>query len=191
MRQMRLFVAINFPDEIKNTLGSFIKDIRALPSNAKWVETENLHLTVCFLGDVPAIKIAFIVEALRRSVEGVSPFYLNLGGVGLFPSKERPRVFWAGVSGETAALLQLNSQVQQGLKRIGFATGEKRFSPHLTLARLRSPEGFPAVFDQAEKIARDREFGVAKITSVDLMLSKLGPQGPKYSVIQRIRLAGD
>lgn len=190
MRQMRLFIAINFPNEIKSSLNSFIKDLKVLSSDAKWVNSENLHLTVQFLGDVPEDKVTLAVEALKRSVEGVSPFYLTLGGVGVFPSKDRPRVFWAGVHGETAVLSELHRKVQKELGLLGFAPDQKRFSPHLTLARLRSPQGFPAVFEKAEKIARGKEFGRTKITSVDLMLSELGPQGSRYSVLSGIQLAG-
>ncbi|NLI12816.1 RNA 2',3'-cyclic phosphodiesterase [Pelotomaculum propionicicum] len=185
---MRLFVAINFPNEIKNSLNSFIKDLKVLPSDAKWVNSENLHLTVQFLGDVPEDKAVSTVEALKRSVKGVSPFYLTLGGVGVFPSKDRPRVFWAGVHGETTALLELHRRVQKELGRLGFTPDQKRFSPHLTLARLRSPQGFVAVFDRAEKLARGKEFGRAKVMSVDLMLSELSPRGPRYTVMAGIKL---
>lgn len=190
LRQLRLFVAINFPNEIKQTLGSLIDDLRTLPSDVKWVEMENLHLTVQFLGNVGEDLVPSTVEALNRSVAGVSPFSLTLGGLGVFPSKARPRVFWVGVSGETAVLLQLNRQVQRELGQLGFEPGNNRFSPHLTLARIRSPQGFAAVMDRAEKITEGREFGSAKISSTELMLSELGPKGPKYSVIARILLPG-
>ncbi len=189
MRQMRLFVAVNFPLEIKQALVSFISELRGMPADVKWVGAQNLHLTVQFLGNTGADLAPRVVEALKRSVGGVSPFYLSLGGVGVFPSKDRPRVFWAGVHGETAVLSELHRKVQKELGQLGFAPDQKRFSPHLTLARLRSPQGFPAVFEKAEKIARGKEFGRAKISSVELMLSELGPHGPRYSVLAGIQLA--
>ncbi len=190
LRQMRLFVAVNFPLEIKQALGSFINELRAMPADVRWVGAQNLHLTVQFLGNTGEDLAPRVVEALKRAAVGVSPFNLALGGVGVFPSKDRPRVFWAGVHGETAVLSELHHKVQRELGQLGFAPDQKRFSPHLTLARLRTPQGFPAVFDRAEKTARGREFGRAKIASVDLMLSELGPHGPKYSVLAGIQLPG-
>lgn len=190
MRQMRLFVAVNFPQEIKQALGSFINELRAMPADMKWVGAQNLHLTVQFLGNTGEDLAPRVVEALKRSAVSVSPFYLSLGGVGVFPSKDRPRVIWVGVHDETAVLADLHRKVQRELGQLGFAPDQKRFSPHLTLARLRSPQGFSAVIEKAEKIARGKEFGRAKIASVDLMLSELSPQGPRYSVLAGIQLPG-
>lgn len=189
MRQVRLFIAINLTDELKQTIGSIIKDLRRFPCDAKWVEDGHLHLTVQFLGNVPEDQIAFIENALKRSVVDVAPFNLNLSGVGAFPSVERPRVLWVGVSGETAVLSRLHHQVQKEMEPLGFEPEKRRFSPHLTLARVRSPLGFSAVMERAEKLAvKHGQFGSAKITSMELMLSELGPKGPKYSVLARIPL---
>lgn len=190
LRQMRLFVAVNFPFEIKKAVGSFIQDLRKLSADLKWVEPENLHLTVQFLGNVSEEQVPDVTEALNRAAAGIAPFSLKLSGVGVFPSRERPRVFWAGAAGDTAPLLKLSRQVRRELKELGFDPGENAFSPHLTLARLRSPAGFSDVLDRAEKAAENRVFGTAKIKTVDLMLSELGPGGPKYFTLARAPLAG-
>lgn len=191
MRQMRLFVAINFPDVVKQSLGTFINHLRDLTADAKWVEAGNLHLTVQFLGNVPEDQVPAVVTALNRSVAGVASFRLNVSGVGVFPSVQRPRVLWAGVEGETSALIRLHRQVQRELEQLGFEPENRRFSPHLTLARVRSPLGFPAVMEKAEEIAGKKgKFGSADIVSVDLMLSELSPRGPQYSVLARIPIAG-
>lgn len=190
MRQMRLFVAVNLPFEIKKGIGSFIRDLRKVNADMKWVEPENLHLTVQFLGNVSEDQVPAVAAALNRAAERIAPFTLKLSGVGVFPSRERPRVFWAGVGGDTVDLLQLNRQVQRELKEPGFAPGKNKFSPHLTLARLRSPAGFLDVFDKAEKVAENKIFGSAKISTVDLMLSELGSRGPKYFTLARAPLTG-
>jgi len=187
---MRLFVAVNFPDEIKQALGAFIKDIRQHPADVKWVEVKNLHLTVQFLGSVPEDQVPAIVNALNRSGTGVNPFYLSLSGVGVFPSIERPRVLWAGVSGDTDFLSRLHRQVQKELAQLGFEPEKRPFSPHLTLARVRSPQGFSAFMERSEKLAgKHGKFGTAKIVSLDLMLSELGSKGPEYFVLARIPLS--
>ncbi len=188
MRQMRLFVAVNFPFEIKKALGSFIQDLKKIKADMKWVEPENLHLTVQFLGNVSEEQAPAVTAALNRAAARIAPFTLRLGGIGVFPSREKPRVFWAGAGGDTAALLELSRQVQRELGVLGFAAAKNKFSPHLTLARLRSPAGFAEVMDRAEKAAENRVFGSAKISTVDLMLSELGPRGPKYFTLARAPL---
>ncbi|MCL6634338.1 MAG: RNA 2',3'-cyclic phosphodiesterase [Peptococcaceae bacterium] len=191
MRQMRLFVAINLPEPVKQVLGSFVGELRRLTSDARWVEQGNLHLTLKFLGNVPEEQVPAIIAALERSAAGVPPFRLDLGGVGVFPSMERPRVFWVGVSGETAALSRLHRQVQEEMKQLGFEPENRRFTPHLTLARLRSPLGFAAVLERADMLARQQgRFGSVKVASMELMLSELSPGGARYSVLAGFSLPG-
>ena len=191
VRQMRLFVAINFPDQIKQVLSSLVKELRRLPADARWVKERNFHLTVQFLGNVPEGQVPDIVASLDRSAAGVPPFRLDLGGVGVFPSIERPRVFWSGVMGETAALSRLYRRVWEEMAELGFVPEKRRFSPHLTLARLRSPKGFADVMERAEGLARQHgKFGSTAINSVELMLSELSPGGPKYTILARIPLSG-
>ena len=187
---MRLFVAANLPPTIKKDIYLFIQDLKKIDGDIRWVRPENLHLTVQFLGNVHGELVQAVTEALHRAAAGVAPFTLQLGGVGVFPSRERPRVFWVGVSGDIAVLRQLNRQVQGELKELGFDPGKNRFSPHLTLARLRSPAGFVQIMARAEKIAAGKAFGVADIATVDLMLSKLGPGGPKYHLLASVPLIG-
>lgn len=187
---MRLFIAINFPDKVKQTLGSFIDDLRRIPLDAKWVEVENLHLTVQFLGNAPAEQVPAIVSVLHCSVEGIPSFSLALEGVGVFPSVERPRVLWVGVSGETALLFRLHRRVQEEVDLLGYEAEKRRFSPHLTLARLKSLIGFPALWEMAASLGeRYGKFGLVKFSSVELMQSELEPKGPKYSILARIPLS--
>jgi 2'-5' RNA ligase len=190
LRQMRLFVAVNFPDALKKDIGSMISDLKVISADMKWVEAENLHLTVQFLGNVSEDQVLAVAESMKKSAAGAGPFTLKLGGVGVFPSRERPRVFWAGVTGDTDALLNLCRQVQGDLRRLGFDPGKNKFSPHLTLARLRSPAGFADVLDRAEKIAGNKVFGSARIKTIELMSSELGPRGPKYYVLAKATLNG-
>lgn len=151
MRQMRLFIAVNFPEKIKRTLGAFIRGLSQIPSDLKWVREENLHLTVQFLGNVPEERVPAVSAALQKSVTGIAPFRLVLKGVGVFPSVERPRVLWAGIGGETAPLLILQRQVQREMGLMGFEPEKRKYSPHLTLARARSPYGFIDVMEKAER----------------------------------------
>jgi len=191
LRQMRLFVAINFSDDVRKKIGSIIRELQQLPSDIKWVDDSNLHLTVQFLGNVPEDQIPAIVNVLNHSVTGINNFRLDLGGVGVFQSVERPRVLWMGISGDTAILSRLQRQVQEGLRQLGFKPEKRRFSPHLTLARVRSPFGFPNILGKAEMlVGKNEKFVSANINSIELMLSELSSKGSNYFVLSRISLSG-
>ncbi|TEB07201.1 2'-5'-RNA ligase [Pelotomaculum schinkii] len=188
MRQMRLFIAVNFPEEIKRTLGAFIRSLSQIPSDLKWVREENLHLTVQFLGNVPEEQVPAVSMALQKSVTGIAPFRLVLKGAGAFPSVERPRVLWVGIGGETAPLLILQRQVQREMGFMGFEPEKRKFSPHLTLARARSPYGFIDVMEKAREDT-GKAFGTVRIDSIELMLSDLQAKGPSYFVLSRAPLS--
>lgn len=190
MRQMRLFIAVNFPEEIKRTLGTFIRKLSKIPSDLKWVREENLHLTIQFLGNVTEDQVSSVNNALQKSVSGVAPFKLVLEGIGAFPSIERPRVLWVGISGDSPSLLLLHRQVQREMELLGFEPEKRKFSPHLTVARARSPYGFADVMEKAKEVMEISEiFGTANIGSIELMLSKLESKGPQYSVLSQVPLS--
>lgn len=190
LRQMRLFVAVNFSDATRKKIASLAGELQKLPSDVKWVKEANFHLTVQFLGNVEEERVPGIVNALQKAVIGINSFTLALGGTGVFPSVERPRILWLGISGEVAVLSRLQRQVQEGFRQIGFPPEKRRFSPHLTLARIRSPYGFSELLKQAQILVEKNKFSSVHINSIELMLSDLKPNGPVYSVLSRIPLTG-
>lgn len=189
MRQMRLFIAVNFPDDIKRILGGFIRNLSKVPSDLKWVGQENLHLTVQFLGNVPEERVSAVRAALQKAAAGIAPFELTLERAGAFPSVERPRVLWVGIGGETAPFITLHGRVQREMELLGFEPEKRKFSPHLTLARARSPYGFSDVMKKAQEVASAANvFGTARVESIELMLSELQPKGPRYSILYKALL---
>ena len=170
---MRLFIAVNFPFEIKKGIGSFIQDLRKVRSDMKWVEPENLHLTVQFIGNVSENEVPAVTAALNRVAARIAR-HLEVKGLAIPSGKAR--VFWAGAGGDTAALLELSRQVQRA-GSMGLLRRKRNFHPS-NFNRLRSPAGF-AVMDRAESGGKQGVW-FAKISTVDLMLSELGPRGPKY-----------
>lgn len=190
LQQVRLFVAVNFPVAAKEKISSLVGELQKMPSDVKWVKAANLHLTVQFLGNVDAGQTPAIVDALRRAVTGINSFQLMPGGAGVFPTAARPRVLWLGLSGETSVLIRLQRQVQAELGRIGFLPEKRRFSPHLTLGRVRSSGGFPELLEQMQKLAAHLQFSPVRIDSIELIRSELSPKGPSYFVLSRIPLAG-
>ncbi|MEE9201816.1 MAG: RNA 2',3'-cyclic phosphodiesterase, partial [Dehalococcoidia bacterium] len=101
MEQLRLFVAVELPPEVREALAGLQGELRPRGSpGVRWVGPEGIHLTLKFLGGVPRAQVAPVEEALRGAASGQAAFSLSLGMPGFFPHPHRPRVFWVGIEGE-------------------------------------------------------------------------------------------
>ena len=127
---IRLFVALSLPDDLRQRLKTLCNGVR----DARWVEEQNLHLTLRFIGDVEEPELAYIMAALS-SVQAES-FDLTLSGVGHFESRRKIRSLWAGTK-PCPALEALQQRIDSVLTRHGIAPDGRKFSPHITLARLK------------------------------------------------------
>lgn len=127
----RLFVAIDLPENIQERLSSLCC---GLPG-ARWVQPEQMHLTVRFIGDVGSSVFRDVQEALT-AVKAKS-FSLQLDGIGFFPPRGKPRVVWAGIR-RNEHLLQLRNRIESVLVQAGLDPEGRKFSPHITLARLKN-----------------------------------------------------
>ncbi|MBT1073898.1 RNA 2',3'-cyclic phosphodiesterase [Geobacter grbiciae] len=144
---MRLFVAIDLPDEVKRSVADICRGVPGV----RWLPPDQLHLTLRFIGE----EDDAVAAAIRRGLAEITspPFPLSLQGVGCFPSPRRPRVLWVGLSGG-APLQQLQQKVEAAVVAAGILAEERPFSPHITLARLREHrEG-----DVAPFLARNASF---------------------------------
>lgn len=133
---MRLFVALDLEPPIAARLHDALQSWRRMAPQARWTRIESLHLTLKFIGEVPASLEDPIAAALREIRQPAFP--LEISGLGTFPSPQRARVFWAGIQ-PSAALEQLAHSIEQRLLPLGIAAEQRPFSPHLTLARGHTP----------------------------------------------------
>lgn len=157
----------------------------------RWVRPEGIHLTLKFLGETPRDRVASIVEALSASTTGVAPHDLSLGKLGTFGRRYAPRVLWVDLEGDLEPLLRLQEQVERALIPLGFPPENRRFSPHLTLARVR-PEDARAVAEPlADAIgAVSAPTTPIEVRELSMMLSKLGPGGAVYTRLEAFPLTG-
>ena len=180
---LRLFVAIDLPEDVRESLGRLQTDLRRHDlSGLRWTRPQGVHLTLKFLGETPASSLAAIEAALARAVSGMPSFRLALGAPGTFGNRRGPRVLWVDVEGELQPLQQLQAAIERELAAAGFAPEERGFSPHLTLARVPQPPR-PGL---AERVGRALEAvasprGEFEATELLLMRSKLQPGGAVYS----------
>ena len=184
---MRLFVALNFPPEIRHALGEATQPLRALGLPVKWVRAEGIHLTLKFLGDVPEERLAELVAALGRARAGARPLALAIGGFGVFPDYQRPRVVWVGVAPDPALEI-LEHRVEQEFAPLGFPTEARAFRPHVTLGRA-ARGARPAAFTGLEAALARLEFTATPlVSSVELMQSTLQSAGAVYQARHSERL---
>ncbi|MDN5347709.1 MAG: 2,3-cyclic 3-phosphodiesterase [Clostridia bacterium] len=182
---MRLFIALHFSLGLRQRLAAAQDKLRLTGADVKWVEMENLHLTLKFLGEVEGDKLKRIELALENSVEGISPFNLKIEGVGVFPGWQRPRVLWAGIRPEPM-LTKLQSNIEARLVKLGYPRAEK-FSGHLTLGRVRSNRGLDSLMAAYGNLKQEK-WGEEQIRQVFLVESQLTPKGPYYRDLAVVNL---
>ena len=117
---MRLFVAIAVPDSVKQHARMLRNYLGRSRPDIKWVEYDNYHLTVKFLGEVNSADLPRLKKQLVLTGEAVPPFYLSAGGLGYFPNSRRPRVIWLGIKGELDKAAFLGERVDAYLGELGF-----------------------------------------------------------------------
>jgi 2'-5' RNA ligase len=183
-QQLRLFIAVELPGDILATIERTQNQLKnAIPSRAaKWVRPNGIHLTLKFLGDVPARELEAIIEKMQAAARGHIAFFLNIEGLGCFPNTKNPRVLWLGLTGNVRHLAALQASVEEEIAPMGYPTEDRGFHPHLTLAR----SAREAPRDDIAAIGRAAEKGLGSLGSwrvegISLMRSNLHPDGAVYT----------
>lgn len=193
MEQIRAFVAIELPDTVKAALSQLQRRLKqAEPSAVKWVAPDSVHLTLKFLGNIPADTVATISDAISGATRGTAAFRLELARPGVFPNSRSPRVVWVGLGGETGTLAVLQQDIERALVPLGFPAEGRGFSPHLTLGRVRDTAS-PAERRQLGEFVASLTLSAApafKADSVSLMRSTLLREGAVYSRLASFELRG-
>jgi len=191
MEQVRCFIAIGLPEEVKAGLVQLQAQLKSGDQpGVKWVDPYGIHLTLKFLGNVAMDRIDGITGAIGKAAQGVSPFRLKVEGLGVFPNLRRVQVVWVGMSGEVDRLVQLQQRIESNLAELGFAPEGRRFTPHLTLARLRDRVSLDERQEFGQLIA-DTKFEAAytfNVSAINLMRSQLTREGAIYSRISSVEL---
>lgn len=168
-------------------LATEVDRLRPVAGEVAWIAAGNLHVTLKFLGQIDAARLAGIETALTEAVAAAAPFELALRGLGAFPSTSRPRVLWAGAADGGPAVQRLAASVDEALARAGFARERRAFAPHVTLGRMREPRR-NAVLAAALAAAERRELGRVRVDRVSLMRSDLSRRGACYTELRGLPL---
>ncbi|WP_224247082.1 RNA 2',3'-cyclic phosphodiesterase [Hyalangium gracile] len=178
---MRLFTAVTLGSAVEARAAAGIERLRALSPKARWVNSEGVHLTLVFLGEVAEPQLAGITDALTPVARHHAPFTLTIEGGGSFGSPRHPHVLWAGVGGNTAALGALQAEVATVLEPLGFPREKRMYTAHLTLARSREPRG-DAAFLECQKALQGEHWGEARVEHLVLFESKGGRYLPRLEL---------
>lgn len=183
---MRLFTAFEFPPDVKEELARVQRALKPLVNARRWQSLRQAHLTLDFIGELPAPLLGPLQEMLARTAAAHAPFELRLDGFGGFPSLARARVLWIGVGGDRDRLEALEHDMRLGLAATGAAIEDRPYAPHITLAR--EPVKSPVLADLPARIE------VAPLSwraeAVVLFNSELRPEGAVHTELGRYELTG-
>ena len=183
---MRTFIAIELSEQIRNSLGQIQSHLKYSGADVKWVEKENIHLTLKFLGEVSEDKAKEIKLALDEIGRNTKSFEISLKDIGAFPKIDFPRVIWAGLDKGAKESTELAKRIDDALSKIGFQKESRPFAAHLTIGRVRSAKNKEAL---KEKLINYKLSALSyKISSLTLFQSRLTPQGPIYIKLHEIKL---
>lgn len=175
---MRAFIAIKIPDKTKTKLQKAQDELKKLPLQVKWVAPVNFHITLKFLGNTGQKELTKIKEIITETSEAHKTFSLNLKGFSCFPNQRRPKVIFAAVTPPTF-LENIAQSLEKNLEKVGFPQ-EKKFKPHITLARIKNPKNIQILIQKTEKLEIKEKF---KIEEISLFKSILSGRGPVYQEI--------
>ena len=192
---MRLFIALELEPVVRERLRQTQDGLRRSVDAhwVRWVQPQNIHLTLKFLGEVEAPKVKQISPAIEAEAARHGPSRFIVAGVGAFPNPERARVLWVGLQDPAGCLAGLHMGMEAALDGAGFAREGRAYTPHLTLGRVRDGTGREALARLAQALTSTPGFEPVASSSgqVILVRSDLRPDGAAYTILSRHILRGD
>jgi len=173
---------------LKAKISGIQEKLKAAGADVSWTRPEGMHLTLKFFGEIEDKRIPKIEKALDAVVDGIPTFTLSVSGMGTFPDMRRPRVIWIGLKEDGGNLLRLQKGVEEDLKKTGFPSEDRRFTPHITLGRIRSNKNTDKLLRLIEE-EKVEELGSFDVSEVHLIKSELKPAGAEYTELYSIILS--
>jgi 2'-5' RNA ligase len=188
MSRTRTFIAGDLGKTIRDRLVALQETLARAGTEVKWVEQENLHITLLFLGEVDDRDIPDVCRVVADCTRDFTPFVLGVETAGCFPTPRRPRVLWAGVGEGAQPLVALHDALEPPLMELGcYRREDRKFSPHVTLGRVKSDRPTEKL---TAALAKQAGWKGGEITLSELLVmgSELTPKGPLYTVLSRAKL---
>ncbi len=184
---VRTFLALPLDEPIVRRLAEAQAALAAVAAHIRWVEPQNLHLTVKFLGDVENDRLSDVCEVAEEIASQSDPFEITVRGLVPAPPSGSMRMVWVGVEEPTARLERMQGLLEEAYAGLGFKMENRRFHPHLTLGRVKSGQNVQRLRAAVEEFART-DFGVQPVEEIVVFSSRLTPEGPIYSPLKKAEL---
>ncbi len=187
--KIRSFLAFDIPEGVRSELGSVIDMLQPKVKGIKWVRPDKMHCTIRFFGNVEEdVLMGRLSDVIAREVRHQSPMHLCGHGIGVFPNWRYPRVLWAGLTGDTDAVISLHAKLEEAFEEFGLKKDPRELRLHLTLGRSRSAfKEKDALVGLLERMT-EREFGEFDVRDLVLYRSDLTKDGPIYTALKRFPL---
>jgi 2'-5' RNA ligase len=183
--RLRLFVAIAIPEQVRNEIIAVQKELKTLAlGDVRWTNEEQFHLTLKFLGNVPASSVEAVKESLAQACAVTAPFHLRAEGIGFFPNEWQPRVVWVGFEDDKNELTVLQMRVERLLAPFVEKPGAEKFLAHATLGRFqkyrrhKTEQLMPRALTHQHRV-----FGGWQVENAGLFRSELSLDGARHSVV--------
>lgn len=182
---MRVFLAVEIDEKLLDKISDVQKQFMECEAPVKYVETENLHCTLKFFGEINDNKLNDIVEAIDNKIKNHEPFKVSIKKSGVFPNERYIKVLWLGME-DVKPFSNLQKDLDEDFVKMGFKK-EKSYVPHLTLGRVKGAKNKAALLSKLKDL-EDVEIGEMDIKKIVLKKSELSPQGPIYTTIKEFDL---
>lgn len=190
MASIRTFIAVNASQRVTANVGRVVNRLAACPVDYNWVETENLHVTLNFAGDVVDVEVPELCKLIKQGVADFGAFEMSIHGVDGFPSASQPRTLWIGVDEGADQLRALYKSLEEVLSDWGVNKDRKEFVPHMTLGRLRRGARWNEELIEKVHRLRNHDGGSCLVENVIVYSSYLDRSGPTYTPMATIKLKG-
>ncbi|MDR1160575.1 MAG: RNA 2',3'-cyclic phosphodiesterase [Syntrophomonadaceae bacterium] len=187
---MRVFIAIPIENVLKDNIAKITKNIMNTSVKIKWVEYENYHLTLKFLGDVSVSQTEKVMKNLKNVSQNCPPYEMILQNLGFFPNNKKPKVVWMGIKEGIPRIRRHSELVDNAVAPLGFEK-ERRPVFHLTLGRIRSDITDGEYIARVEELGKNMEPVKLNVDRFDLMESRLTSKGPIYTILEEYKMDGN
>lgn len=184
---MRIFLAVRLTDAVRDQIDAVIQPLARVGADVTWVELQNLHLTLRFLGEMTQEQRAVLEQALEARSRSQPPFTVMFAGVGGFPSLDRPRVLWVGVTQGHESLKPLAHGIETACQAAGFPPADRPLSEHVTIGRVRSVKGLARLLPALRSVS-STSFGGMTVDHCELIQSQRSHGGPMYATLREFPL---
>ncbi|MGB7746664.1 MAG: RNA 2',3'-cyclic phosphodiesterase [Verrucomicrobiia bacterium] len=189
--KLRLFIAIPVPEPVRDEIIRVQREMQPLAPHgaARWTRPDQFHLTLRFLGDVPVAGLEQLKESVNAVCRSARSLQLRAGGIGFFPNPHSPRVVWVGIDDQAGLLDDLQKRIETAVRPFTAEPGEKHFSGHVTLGRLKNlkPPDTRKLAAHAQTV-KDRMFGEWMAHEIEIIRSELSPGGARHTTLAAFRL---